>query len=155
MSAFAPVIVTSGQDRVAVWEFDEGRNHIRCLLAAADTAGRLAFFENRLSPGAIVPAHIHHNEDEYWYFPEGGLRVQLGDKTVDVDANTLVAIPAGTEHAISNIGNAPVLALFFTTPGGLEEFFDGLSRLMASSESSPDQFAQLFEAKGITFTNLP
>ena len=63
MSAFEPVVVHSDEARVKVWEFDEGRNHIRCLISAADTAGRLAFFENRLFPGASVPAQIHHYRD--------------------------------------------------------------------------------------------
>jgi hypothetical protein len=79
--------------------------------------------------------------------------VQLGDEKVGVEANTLVAIPAGTEHAVFNPGDAEVRAVFFTTPGGLEEFFAGLSRLLASAESKPEDFAQLFQATGIGFTS--
>jgi mannose-6-phosphate isomerase-like protein (cupin superfamily) len=153
MSAFEPVIVQSDQERVTVWEFDEGRNHIRCLLSAADTAGRLAFFENRLSPGAVVPAHIHHNEDEYWYMIDDGLDVQIDSERIAIKANTIIAIPAGTEHAVFNTSDTNVRAIFFTTPGGLEEFFEGLNKLLASPESKPEDFAQLNQATGITFTS--
>jgi mannose-6-phosphate isomerase-like protein (cupin superfamily) len=153
MSAFEPMIAHSDEARVTVWEFGEGRNHIRCLISAADTAGRLAFFENRLSPGATIPAHIHHHEDEYWYVIDDGLEVRLGAEMVVVKANTLIAIPAGTEHAVFNKGNAQVRAVFFTTPGGLEAFFEGLSKLLGSPESRPEDFAKLSETTGTTFTN--
>jgi mannose-6-phosphate isomerase-like protein (cupin superfamily) len=154
MSAFEPVVVQSEQDRVTVWEFDVGRNHVRCLLSAADTAGRLAFFENQLKPGATVPAHIHHNEDEYWYMLNDGLDVQIGDKTVAVAANSVIAIPSGVEHAVFNTSGSEVRALFFTTPAGLEEFFEGLSRLLASPDSNHEAIAGLMKEKGITFTTL-
>ena len=151
MSAFEPMIVQSDDERVTVWEFGEGRNHIRCLISAADTAGRLAFFENRLSPGATIPGHIHHHEDEYWYIMDNGLDIQLGAEMIAVKANTLIAIPAGTEHAVFNTGDAQVRAVFFTTPGGLEAFFEGLSKLLDSPESKPEDFTKLFEATGTTF----
>jgi mannose-6-phosphate isomerase-like protein (cupin superfamily) len=151
MSAFEPMIVQSDEERVAVWEFGEGRNHIRCLISAADTSGRLAFFENRLSPGAAIPVHIHHHEDEYWYIIDDGLEVQLGAEMVAIKANTLIAIPAGTEHAVFNTGDTQVRAVFFTTPGGLEAFFEGLSKLLESPEAKPADFANLFERTGTTF----
>jgi mannose-6-phosphate isomerase-like protein (cupin superfamily) len=151
MSAFEPIIVQSDEERVTVWEFDEGRNHIRCLISAADTAGRLAFFENRLSPGAAIPVHVHYHEDEYWYIIDDGLEIQLRGEMVAIRANTLIAIPAGTEHAVSNKGDTQVRAVFFTTPGGLEAFFEGLSKLLESPESKPADFAKLFETTGTTF----
>jgi len=150
MSAFEPIVVQSDDEKVNVWEFGK-ENHIRCLISAADTAGRLAFFENRLSPGATIPVHIHHHEDEYWYFMDDGLEVQLGTEKLTIKANTLIAIPAGTEHAVFNRGNALVRAVFFTTPGGLETFFEGLSKLLQSPESKPADFTKLFETTGTTF----
>lgn len=152
MSAHEPWVVQSDQERVAVWDLDEGANHIRCLAGSADTGGQLAFFENRLAPGAVVPPHIHEKDDEYWYMLDAGLEVQLGSEAVAIEANSLVGIPAGTEHAVSNVGDRPVRALFFTMPGGLEEFFEGISRLLASPESEPGDFARLFESTGTRLT---
>jgi len=150
MSAFEPKAVQSDEEKVTVWEFGK-ENHIRCLIRAEDTSGRLAFFENRLSPGAKIPVHTHHREDEYWYIMDDGLEVQLGPERLIVKANTLIAIPAGTEHAVFHTGHALVRAVFFTTPGGLETFFQGLSKLLQSPESTPADFTKLYDATGTTF----
>ena len=149
MSAFEPIVVQSDDRVVKVWEFGE-ENHIRCLASAADTAGRLSFFENRLFPGAAIPLHIHHHEDEYWYIIDDGLELRLGDQMITVRARTLIAIPAGTEHAVFNTGDAQARAVFFTTPGGLEAFFEGASNLLGSSGSTPADFTELCEATGTT-----
>jgi mannose-6-phosphate isomerase-like protein (cupin superfamily) len=149
MSAFEPIIVQSDDRSVKVWEFGED-NHIRCLASAVDTAGRLSFFENRLSPGAAIPLHVHHHEDEYWYVFDDGLKLRLGTKMINVKAKTLIAIPAGTEHAVFNTGPKVAGAVYFTTPGGLEAFFEGVSNLLGSLESEPADFIKLYKATGTT-----
>ena len=150
MSAFEPIVVQSDDEKVTVWEFGK-ENHIRCLISAADTSGQLAFFENRLFPGAKIPVHIHQHEDEYWYIMDDGLEIQLGTERLIIKANTLLAIPAGTEHAVFHTGNALVRAVFFTTPGGPETFFEGLSKLLQAPERGPADFTKLFETTGTTF----
>jgi cupin superfamily acireductone dioxygenase involved in methionine salvage len=70
---------------------------------------------------------------------------------ITVRNRTLIAIPAGTEHAVFNTGDAQVRAVFFTTPGGLEAFFEGASNLLGSPEGAPAEFTKLYEATGTTF----
>ncbi len=151
MSAFSPLIVHAGDRGVVVWDFAEGRNHIRRLLGAEQTAGRLSFFESRLAPRTAVAAHTHANEDEYWYFLADGMEVSLGAEVVVARAHTLVAIPAGTEHAVRNAGDTDAGSVFFTTPGGLENFFAGLAELVAAGGGTPEERARFFESTGTTF----
>ncbi len=151
MSAFAPVIVHSDDGSVVVWDFAEGRNHIRLLLGADETAGRLSFFESVLARGQSVSAHTHANEDEYWYFVDDGMEVALDGTPVAARANTLVAIPAGTLHAVRNPTSAPIRSVFFTTPGGLEAFFAGLAELVAAGGGTAEERARLFESTGTSF----
>ena len=148
MSAFAPVIVGSDDQSVAVWDFVEGQNHIRCLLGAAQTAGRLSFFEHRLAPNQTITAHVHKDVDEFWYFLDDGMVVRLDDRLIETKARTLVAIPAGTLHEVRNGGTSVIQSVFFTTPGGLEHFFAGMAALIATSDPRPEDFARLFEESG-------
>lgn len=151
MSAFEPIVVFSGSESARSWEFENGANLVRCLLAADQTAGRLSFFESVLAPGTRVLAHTHREEDEYWYMLDDGIRVRMGDSLIEISAGTVVAIPAGTLHEVTNASDAPVRSVIFTTPGGLEHFFAGLDGLLRSSDSKPGDFAELFASTGTSF----
>ena len=151
MSAYPPVIVHSAQPSLRAWSFSTGANQVRCLLESSQTAGKLSFFESVLSPGVIVTAHVHDSEDEYWYMLDAGLEVRLGSEKARIEPSTVVAIPAGTLHELVNTGDTEVRSLFFTTPGGLEDFFAGIDGLNRSSESTSADFARLFESTGTRF----
>jgi quercetin dioxygenase-like cupin family protein len=59
--------------------------------------------EFRLEEGAQVPLHTHPVE-EAWVVTEGRLTLQVGDDTVNVDAECVVRIPPGVPHAVRNQG---------------------------------------------------
>ena len=50
-----------------------------------------------------MPLHTHPVE-EAWVITEGSLTVQVGDETVNVEANSVVRIPPGVPHAVQNHG---------------------------------------------------
>ena len=150
MNAFEPRVVHTNDPDVTVWDFANGDNHARRLLGADQTAGRVSFFESVLAPGFVVNAHIHRDEDEYWYMLDSGIEVRLGDRRIPVAGGTVVAIPAGTLHEVTNSSASKVRSIFFTSPGGLEHFFTGLDDF-ARRGASPAEFAQLFERTGTTF----
>ncbi len=154
MSAFEPRVVNTDDEDVTVWDFANGDNHIRRLLGSDHTAGRLSFFESVLAPGFVVKAHVHRDEDEYWYMLDPGIEVQLGTHRRPIAPGSIVAIPAGTIHEVANIGTEKARSLFFTMPGGLEDFFTGLADL-ARAKAPPEQFAALFERTGTSFPRPP
>lgn len=150
MSSFEPRVVNSADPDVTVFDFFDGDNHIRRLLGADQTAGRFSFFESVLAPGVVVSAHVHREEDEYWYMLDSGIEVLLGERRIPIASGTVVAIPAGTLHEVKNASNASVRSLFFTMPGGLEHFFAGMDRLLRSG-GGPQEFAELFSRTGTSF----
>ncbi len=150
MSAFEPRVVSSDDPGVTVWDFMDGENHVRQLMGADQTAGRLSFFESVLAPGVVITAHIHREVDEYWYMLDGGIEVLLGGRQIPVAAGSIVAIPAGTLHELRNAADTSVRSIFFAIPGGLEDFFAGTSDLLASG-AKPADFAALFERTGTVF----
>ena len=154
MTAFEPIVVNSGDQSVVVWDFADGGNHIRCLLGAKETAGRLSFFEHRLAPDQAIAAHVHEDQDEFWYFLDDGMVVSLGGQTITTRACSLVAIPAGTVHEVRNGGQEPVKSIFFTTPGGLEQFFAAVAALVASGTARPEDFARAFSESGTSVLGL-
>jgi hypothetical protein len=57
--------------------------------------------------GAQVPLHTHPVE-EAWVVTEGSLTLQVGDDTVNVDANSVVRISPGVPHAVRVMLMQPV-----------------------------------------------
>jgi hypothetical protein len=50
-----------------------------------------------------VPLHTHPVE-EAWVVTDGSLTLQVGEDTVNVEANSVVRIPPGVPHAVRNHG---------------------------------------------------
>ena len=42
--------------------------------------------------------HKHDNEDEMFLVVEGVLKMELGDKTIEIKKNEFLIVPKGTEH---------------------------------------------------------
>ncbi|HET7169432.1 MAG TPA: cupin domain-containing protein [Candidatus Limnocylindrales bacterium] len=75
--------------------------------------GRLNVTHVRISPGATVPTHTHHDEDQVYFVATGTGYVVLDGVRTDVSAGDSVLIPLGTEHEITNTGSEPLDYVFF------------------------------------------
>jgi quercetin dioxygenase-like cupin family protein len=84
--------------------------HTRTLIGSDHGVESFFIDEFRLEEGAQVPLHTHPVE-EAWVVTEGSLTVQVGDDTVNVDANSVVRIPPGVPHAVRNDGPEQVRAI--------------------------------------------
>ena len=84
--------------------------HTRTLIGTDHGVESFFIDEFRLEEGAQVPLHTHPVE-EAWVVTEGSLTVQVGDDTVNVDANSVVRIPPGVPHAVRNDGPEEVRAI--------------------------------------------
>ena len=51
----------------------------RFIKTGATTCGQYSMVEAVIPPGAGPLPHIHHRQDEWFYFPDGGLTLQMGD----------------------------------------------------------------------------
>jgi mannose-6-phosphate isomerase-like protein (cupin superfamily) len=75
--------------------------------------GRLNVTHVRIRPGETVPAHTHTDEDQVYYVASGSGFVELDGQRTDVAAGSVVLIPLGTEHLITNTGTEPLDYVFF------------------------------------------
>lgn len=71
-----------------------------------------------------VPPHLHQRHTEHVTVLEGEALMLLGDSTFQVRAGQVIAIPAGTPHAATRLGDAPFKVVSVQAP-----FFDGTDRV--------------------------
>lgn len=105
---------------------------------AQATNGSVSVVEHTLEPGLLgAPPHRHSREDETSYVLEGQLTVQIGDEIATVEPGAMVVKPRGVFHAFWNAGGRPVRFLEVISPGGFEEYFAELARIIPA-DGPPD-----------------
>lgn len=71
---------------------------------------------NCLEPGQAQPAHIHDDQDKFYYVVAGHGRFQLGDVLAEAAAGELVWCPAGLRHGVENVGDGRLTLLVGIAP---------------------------------------
>ena len=74
-----------------------------------------------IPPGAVIPKHKHHGEDEILLIQTGSAHVWLGDKEYDAQPGALVFIPAETWIGLKNTGKENISLVFVWNEPGFEE----------------------------------
>ena len=68
----------------------------------------LLLFTEEIPPGAAIPKHKHHGEEEILLVETGTAHVWLGDKEYDTEPGALVFIPAETWISLKNTGKGNI-----------------------------------------------
>lgn len=118
---------------------------VQFKIDGADTGGLVSIVEHPFAVGALVPPHVHHLEDEISYVLEGEIGFRSEDQEVVLAAGGYIVKPRNQVHAMWNAGSTPARMIEVITPAGFENFFRGLSDLMASG--APD-FEAMVELAG-------
>ncbi len=106
---------------------------------SADTDGTFALLEERTPPQGGPPPHIHHQEDEALYVPEGGLESLVDERTMRASAGSFFYVPRGTLHTFKNVGMSPTSrVLGVIGPAGLEKFFEEVGEPATKGASAPE-----------------
>jgi mannose-6-phosphate isomerase-like protein (cupin superfamily) len=71
--------------------------------------------------GGRTVAHYHRDTEELYFFTAGRGRMRLGDDEFDVAAGDCVVIPPGTEHALVNAADEPLVLLCCCAPAYAHE----------------------------------
>jgi len=74
-----------------------------------------------IPPGAVIPKHKHHGEDEILLIQTGSAHVWLGDREYDAQPGALVFIPAETWIGLKNTGKENISLVFVWNEPGFEE----------------------------------
>ncbi len=123
----------------------------RCLLDSKVTGGFFSLMEGVFDPGAEVPLHIHHREDETFHVLEGTLRVRCGERTEEIGVGGTAFLPRNIPHQVGNSGKIPVRVMILITPGGFEGFFEELGRLARAGALDPAKFASIAQSYEVEF----
>ena len=86
------------------------------------------------------PLTFHQEHEAFWVL-EGELEVQVGENTFRAEAGSFVHLPKDIQHAYQNVGTGPARFLTLMVPGGLEKFFEEVSKT-ATDLSTPPPFGE-------------
>jgi mannose-6-phosphate isomerase-like protein (cupin superfamily) len=81
----------------------------------------LLLFTEEIPPGAAIPKHKHHGEDEILLIQTGSAHVWLGDKEYDAQPGALVFIPSETWISLKNISKENISLVSIWNDPGFEE----------------------------------
>jgi mannose-6-phosphate isomerase-like protein (cupin superfamily) len=87
----------------------------------ASGSKHLLLFTEEVPPGAAIPKHKHHSEEEILLIQTGTAHVWLGDKEYDARAGALVFIPAETWISLKNTGTENISLVAVWNEPGFEE----------------------------------
>ncbi|MFE5584805.1 cupin domain-containing protein [Kitasatospora sp. NPDC056531] len=121
------------------WFGEEGR----FLLRKEDTGGLYSFYQITTQPGSGPPLHVHETADEAFFINQGRYEFEVGGTKQVVGTGTIVYGPRGVPHRFRNVGDGPGQLLVIATPGGVENFFIGLSELVSAGQPDWEQLQEL------------
>ncbi|MEM7162639.1 MAG: cupin domain-containing protein [Bacteroidota bacterium] len=129
---------------------------LKILLSGRDTNGAQAVFEDIVEPGIGPGRHIHHNQDEIFFFLEGDFIAEVGGEMFAFQPGDVAFIPRGTVHAFKNVGNTiGRLRYVFTPAETIEEMFREMHAALDQGELTLDQMAEISKNHGQEFVGTP
>lgn len=129
---------------------------LKILLSGKDTGGRQAIFEDIVEPGIGPGRHIHHHQDETFFFLEGRFIAEAGGRMFEIQPGDVAFIPRGTVHAFKNVGDGPGrLRYIFSPAGSIEDMFREFYKMMTEGTLSMEEMAEISRNHGQEFVGPP
>jgi mannose-6-phosphate isomerase-like protein (cupin superfamily) len=130
---------------------DLGAIGVQFKLWGADTGGAIAVVEHPFPVGALVPPHLHHNEDEHSIVTEGEIGFRSEDSEVVLGAGGYITKPRRQVHAMWNAGPVPARMIEIISPAGFEHFFREVVEMMAAGAATAEDGERLSARYGLEF----
>lgn len=129
---------------------------LKILLSGQDTGGAQAAFEDIVAPGIGPGRHIHHDQDETFFFLDGAFDVEIGGTRHSMAPGDVAFIPRGTVHAFRNMGQTPGRLRYIFSPAlTVEEMFRAFFAAQEGGTLTPDGMAEIAAAHGQEFVGPP
>ncbi len=133
-----------------------GAIELRILLSGADTDGRQAIFEDIVEPGVGPGRHIHHGQDETFFFLEGSFDVEIDGVLYHMAPGDIGFVPRETVHAFKNVGVTKGRIRYIFSPAlKIEEMFRALYAAQETGDLTEQVMAEIADAHGQSFTGPP
>ncbi len=114
---------------VSKYPIADGKGTAAILFDAAAGSPEAAMTLLSLSPGAMVPEHVHESSTEFVFVLEGESEMTLGQgaqrEVVRLGPMSAARIPMKTPHSARVVGDGTFRALQIYTPAGPEQRFKG------------------------------
>ena len=114
------------------------------------TLGALSITEMAVSPGYMVPPHVHRDTDEWSYVLTGRIGARVGDEEFSAGPGSWILKPRGLMHTFWNAGPDPARIIELMTPGAFEHMFRRMSVLAANDEMTDERLDALATEFGTT-----
>lgn len=129
---------------------------VNVLLSGKDTDGNQVVFEDIVEPGIGPGWHIHHEQDEIFFFLEGDFIAEVAGQLMTFKAGNVAFIPRCTVHAFKNVGTTKgrlryIFSPALTIEGMFREFYDSLQ----SAKLNAEVMAQISLKHGQEFVGPP
>ncbi|MEL6671075.1 MAG: cupin domain-containing protein [Bacteroidota bacterium] len=129
---------------------------LKILLVGAQTDGQLAIFEDLVQPGIGAPRHIHHEQDETFFFLEGQFDVEIGGELHHMEPGDVAVIPKGTIHAFKNVGDSVGRLRYIFSPAlSIEEMFRDFYQAQQEGDFSAETMAAIAAKHGQEMVGPP
>jgi mannose-6-phosphate isomerase-like protein (cupin superfamily) len=129
----------------ALYFVGEARDPVRIKVSRAGEPGaHLAMIVQEVSPGTVIPVHLHEREDEIILIQAGSGVAVLGDTESPVTAGSVLWVPKGTWHGGRNTGSGVLRWTGIYAPAGFEGYFREISR--PPGVTLPQRSAEEWEA---------
>ncbi len=129
---------------------------LKILLSGKQTNGSLAIFEDIVEPGVGPGRHIHHHQDETFFFLEGSFIAEVGGEMFEFKPGDVAFIPKGTVHAFKNVGETSArLRYIFSPAQTIEEMFREFYDRSTKGTFTMEEMAKLSVKHGQEFVGPP
>ena len=133
-----------------------GAIELRVLLSGSDTNGSHAVFEDIVEPGIGPGRHIHHGQDETFFFLEGSFDVEIDGTLYHMEPGDIGFVPRETVHAFKNVGNSKGRIRYVFSPAlTIEEMFRAFYAEQERGGLTEQAMTEIASNHGQSFTGPP
>ena len=129
---------------------------LKILLSGSQTNGAHAIFEDIVEPGVGPGRHIHHHQDEIFFFLKGDFDVEVAGKLYHMKPGDVALIPRGTVHAFKNVGSERGRLRYVFSPAlTIEEMFRDFHDALQAGDLSTKVMSTIALRHGQEFVGPP
>ena len=129
---------------------------LKILLSGKQTKGTHAVFEDIVEPGIGPGRHIHHNQDETFFFLEGHFDVEIDGNMYRMNPCDVAFVPRGSVHAFKNVGKIQGRLRYVFSPSlTVEEMFRAFYSAQQDGDISEEVMAEIAREHGQEFVGPP
>jgi mannose-6-phosphate isomerase-like protein (cupin superfamily) len=103
------------------------RDPVRIKVSKSADGSALSMIVQEVSPGAVIPEHLHEREDEIILIQAGTGVAAIDGRETPVGPGAIVWVPKGTLHSGRNTGNGVLRWTGIYAPAGFEGYFREIS----------------------------